>query len=64
MKSDDDELVVLLKDAGLPPDVIADHLPALRRFGVELKAREIEFWGKYFIRSADHYRKHHKRRHG
>lgn len=64
MKSDDDELIVLLKDVGLPPDVIADHLPALRRFSVELKAREIKFWGDYFVRSADHYRQHHKRRHG
>lgn len=53
---EDDSLLLLLKESGLPPEVIRDNLPALRRFCTEMRAREVEFWGKYFVSSAKHYR--------
>jgi hypothetical protein len=64
MRPDDEELLYMLRGAGLPSGVIKAHLPTLRRFSVELKAQELQFWGEYFIRSGQHYRQRHREQYG
>jgi hypothetical protein len=60
----DELLLSMLKSAGLSQEVIDANLPALRKFWVESKAREVDFWGKYFVSCGKHYRKHHQQMHG
>ena len=52
-----EELTKMLKKIGFPRKVIDDYLLEFWELTIEIKAQEVEFWGNYFVKSGEHYRK-------
>lgn len=52
-----EDLIKVLEGLGFPPEVIEEHLHKFWLLTVECKSRELEFWGKYFVNTGEHYRK-------
>lgn len=55
----EDNLREALIGAGFPPELIEAHWQKFERLWVEIRAQELEFWGKYFVRTGKHYRTFH-----